>query len=342
MEEEKKGLTFKDVCKTIWLRKWVALVVAVVVALVTAIALYYGYNPKSKTCTVEFSFNLPGSYEDAFYSYPDGTLFHYTELTSVETLKAVKASGEFSNVDVEKMVSKRNISVSRTITTNGSASDKNPYREVSYKINANLSYFNGSEQAKDFLVRVANYPKWYLENMEIDYNVYLSLAEKAKESGDNEITVKYLRSQHEFLSAEYKKLIEAYGDTFVVANGKTLLACSEELKAYAVDATDVESSLEKIRTFTDSFRTTSKAVYAKAAVVAFTQPSIIVESGGMGLTKIFLFSVMVAVVIALVAAYVAGYLALKKKKARVEANVTINAEESPAVNAEPSEPEIKE
>ena len=71
MEEEKKGLTFKDVCKTIWLRKWVALVVAVVVALVTAVALYYGYNPKSKTCTVEFSLNLPGSYEDAFYSYPD-------------------------------------------------------------------------------------------------------------------------------------------------------------------------------------------------------------------------------------------------------------------------------
>ena len=92
MEEEKKSITFRDVCKTIWFRKWVALVVAVVVALVVAVGLYYGYNPKSKTCEVEFSLNLPGGDDGAFYIYPDGKLFHYTELTSVETLNKVRES----------------------------------------------------------------------------------------------------------------------------------------------------------------------------------------------------------------------------------------------------------
>lgn len=339
MEEEKKGLTFKDVCKTIWLRKWVALVVAVVVALVIAVGLYYGYNPKSKTCEVEFTLNLPGSDEGAFYKYPDGKLFHYTDLTSVETLKEVKEGGEFSNVDVEKMVSRRNISISRTITTTGTASEKNLYREVTYKISSKLSYFSSLEQAKDFLVSVASYPKSYLENMDIDYNVYLTFAKIAINNGNSTAAVDNLTKQRAFLLGEYDKLINVYGETFVVANGKTLLACKQELEAYSLDGTDTGVSLENVEKLTASFRTTSKAVYSKAAAVAFTQPSIIVENGGMGLTKIFLFSVIVAVVVALIAAYVAGYLALKKKKATAEVAVKPVVEETTAENAEP---EIKE
>lgn len=342
MEEEKKGLTFRDVCKTIWLRKWVALVVAVVVALVIAVGLYYGYNPKSKTCEVEFTLNLPGSDEGAFYKYPDGKLFHYTDLTSVETLKEVKESGEFSNVDVEKMVSRRNISISRTITTTGTASEKNLYREVTYKISSKLSYFSSLEQAKDFLVRVAGYPKWYLENMDIDYDVYLTFAKIAMNNGNNAAAVGNLKTQRTFLLGEYAKLINAYGETFVVSNGKTLLACKQELEAYEVDESNAEASLEQVKNLTESFRTTSKAVYAKAAAVAFTYPSIIVENGGMGLIKIFLFSVIVAVIVALIAAYVAGYLALKKKKATAEVASKPVAEEATAESSEPSEPEIKE
>lgn len=341
MEEEKKGLTFKDVCKTIWLRKWVALVVAVVVALVIAVGLYYGYNPKSKTCEVEFTLNLPGSDEGAFYKYPDGKLFHYTDLTSVETLKEVKESGEFSNVDVEKMVSRRNISISRTITTTGTASEKNLYREVTYKISSKLSYFSSLEQAKDFLVRVAGYPKWYLENMDIDYDVYLTFAKIAMNNGNNAAAVGNLKTQRTFLLGEYDKLINAYGETFVVSNGKTLLACKQELEAYEVDESNAEASLEQVKNLTESFRTTSKAVYAKAAAVAFTYPSIIVENGGMGLIKIFLFSVIVAVIVALIAAYVAGYLALKKKYAPKEVSGSPASEEVPAESSEPSEPEIK-
>lgn len=341
MEEEKKSITFRDVCKTIWFRKWVALVVAVVVALVVAVGLYYGYNPKSKTCEVEFSLNLPGGDDGAFYSYPDGKLFHYTELTSVETLNKVKESGEFSNVNVEKMVSGSHISIGRTITTSGSSSDKNFYREVSYKISVKLSCFNGSEQAKDFLVRVAGYPKWYLENMDIDYDVYLTFAKIAMNNGNNAAAVDNLTKQSAFLLGEYGKLINAYGETFVVSNGKTLLACKQELEAYEVDESNAEASLEQVKNLTESFRATSKAVYAKAAAVAFTYPSIIVENGGMGLIKIFLFSVIVAVVVALIAAYVAGYLALKKRNEPKEVSGSPASEEVSAESSEPSEPEIK-
>ncbi len=93
-----------------------------------------------------------------------------------------------------------------------------------------------------------------------------------------------------------------------------------------------------VNKFTETFKNTSKAVYAKATSVAFVQPGIIVVKGQMSLVKILLLSVIVGVIVALVAAYVAGYLALKKKKA---AGVT-SAEAEPAQAADVSAKEDKE
>lgn len=336
MEEENKGITLKGICKTIWLKKWLALIVGVVVVLACAISINYLYNPGVKTCTVEFNLNLPGSDTNAFYSYPDGTLFHYADLTSTETLEDIKSSGKFDNVDVKKMVSKRDISVIRTITTTV-LSETNTLSEVSYKVSVKLSYFNDTDQAKDFLIRVASYPKAHLENMEINYDL--------PDDSDNN----RLKEQLNFLAQEYDELMETYSKTFVV-NGKTLFSYAQEVIAYLgvenlgsknnTSDTPTEErtySIDEVKKFTETFKSTSKAVYAKASSVAFTQPGIIVVGGGMSLKKIALLSVLLGVVIALVAAYVAGYLSLKKAKAKAETVSDVAPEEQPAAQEDASE-----
>lgn len=335
MEQENKGITFKGVCKTIWLEKWLALIVAVVVVLACALSINYLYNPGVKTCTVEFNLNLPGSDAGAFYSYPDGTMFHYADLTSTETLEDIKSNGGFENVDVKKMVSKRDISVTRTIATTV-LSETNTLSEVSYKVSVKLSYFNDTNQAKDFLMRVAKYPTAYLEKMEIDYDL--------PDDSDNN----RLKEQLKFLVQEYDELMETYGKTFVV-NGKTLFSYAQEVSAYlgsesvaseseaSGTANDAKTySVDEVKKITETFKSTSKAVYAKASSVAFTQPGIIVVGGGMSLKKIALISVVIGVVVALIAAYVAGYLTLKKAKTKTEAASEAASGEQPAAQEDAS------
>lgn len=324
MQEENSGITFKDIFRTIWLRKWVLIVVAVAVALVMTVALYYGYNPAVKTCEVQFSLNLPNGDGGATYQYPDGVTFHYAELTSAETLEKIKSNGEFSNVNVEKMVAKCDISINREVKIvatlpAGSADDaNNAYTETVYTVSAKLSYFNDREQAKEFLIRVANYPAEYLKNMEIDYGVYLPYAKTAIGDGNNTAAVKYLNDQLDFLSERYDNLIKAYGETFVVQGGKTLLACKQEVeRRFSADdaSLNVEAAYQTVSALTYSFRMSGKAVYEKAASVVFVQPSVVIEKGGMGLAKTLLLSVVVAVIAALIAAYVAGYYKSKALKA---------------------------
>ena len=45
---EEGGVSVREIFRTIWLRKWVALAVAVALFLVCAISFFYGYNPSKR------------------------------------------------------------------------------------------------------------------------------------------------------------------------------------------------------------------------------------------------------------------------------------------------------
>lgn len=334
MEDENKGITLKDICKTIWLKKWLALIVAVLVALACAVLINYVYNPSIKTYETEFSLNLPGSDNGAFYSYPDGKLFYYSEMTSVKTLNEIKEKGNFSNVNVDKMVKNGDISITRNVTvTPLSADGTNVYKETVYKVSAKMKYFGNANEAKEFLTSIAEYPAEYLKSMEINYDLLEGI-----DSYDNNM----LKQQLEFLTQEYGSLITTYGNTFVV-DGRTLISYAQEVTAYLGVETDVKQyEVETVKKLTETFKNTSKAVYAKATSVAFVQPNIIVEQGGMSLVKILLLSIIVGVIVALVAAYVGGYLSLKKKKAAGKAPSDGAPQGQPEVEAEISQTENKE
>ncbi len=346
MQEENNGITFREICRTIWLRKWVALIVAIAVALVCSVSLFYGYNSTVKSYEVEFSLKLPGDESGSFYSYPDGKQFHYADFISLETLSFVKGQSGFEKVDVNRMAEKGDIGMKRDVDVIVPATETAAaVTETTYTVSAKSRYFDDKNQAKEFLTSVAKYPVEYLRNMNINYDVALTLAKNATNTGAK---VNYLKTQLEFLTKEYGKLIAAYGNTFVVDDegenkGKTLLAYSQEAYAFlselenAGGLTDLESACNKAEEITNSFIAANKSVYAKATSVVFVQPSVIVERGGMGLTKVLLLSVIIAVVVALIAAYVAGYYKLKALKAAENSEVQAPSDGEENAVQEPSD-----
>ncbi len=245
MEEENKGITLREIFRTIWLRKWVALIVAVAVALVCSISLYYGYNYRVGKYVMEFSLSLPGDDNSVVYNYPNGSQLYYADMTSLSTLRAVKnSSEEFADIDVEAMATKGNISIVRNINVlvdeNSSA---NPYREITYTITAETSCFSSATQAKNFLAEIAYTPVEYLDGMTIDYGVYLNNFDKI----DNyEKEIELLKNQLDLLKKGYASLIADYGEGVVVENSRTLVAYLHDVELYA-DSSELENLLTRVQ-----------------------------------------------------------------------------------------------
>ena len=242
MEEETKSLTLKDVVRTIWSQKWVALIVAVLITLAGAVTLFYGYNPSVSSYSMEFSLNLPGDDNSGAYIYPNGTQFYYADITSIKNLGEVKKSNPdyFSKIDVDEMASKGHIHIRRDITVMVDANENvSSYKEIRYTISVKASYFANENQAKDFLVKLSNTPADYLSSMNIDYSAYLGMS---SEADDYESEIGFLKSQLDVIEEQYDKLIATYGESFVVQTkkeegqeekgGKTLLAYAQEVRAY--------------------------------------------------------------------------------------------------------------
>ena len=76
---------------------------------------------------------------------------------------------------------------------------------------------------------LANVPVKYLSTIDADYDVYLALYEDAE---DYESEISLLNSQLDYVVGQFKELIDSYGGNFV-ANGKTLSAHYNEVKAYS-------------------------------------------------------------------------------------------------------------
>lgn len=229
-ETEQDGVTLREIFRTVWLRKWVAIAVAAGIFLVGVVSLYFGYNRAVNDYVIEFGLNLPGEAEGAGYVYPDGTQFHYTDITSVATLQAVRNSDEeFKGIDIETMVKSGHIHIGREVAaaTNSGASG---YSETTYKITARAKCFNDGAQARKFLTALANTPADYVTKMNIEYGVYLPMA---KAADDYESEIGFLKNQLEVIQKGYEELIKNYGGNFVGnSEGKTLLAFSQEVKAY--------------------------------------------------------------------------------------------------------------
>lgn len=222
MQEEANSISLRDIFKTIFTQKWLALIIAVVITVGGVLAIQLGYNNGQKYYTSQFSLVLPeDDNEGTRYTYPDGVPFQYADMIAYKSLNAVKKSDErFADIDIDSIAKKGAISISREV---------NEEKETTYTLTVKASYFPNSGIARDFIVALANVPVKYLSTMDADYDVYLALYEDAE---DYESEISLLNSQLDYVVGQFKELIDSYGGNFV-ANGKTLSAHYNEVKAYS-------------------------------------------------------------------------------------------------------------
>ena len=226
MQEENSGISLRGIFETIGVQKWIALIVAVVITLAVTLAIQLGYNQTSAKYVTEFTLILPGGYTgNAVYTYPDGTTFHYANMTSYKSLYEIKQSDErFSAINIDKMVEKGGMSVERVVET----TKDEETTEVFFRISAASKYFANESVAKEFLSAVAKAPADYLQHMHLDLDVFTALSRQADDYVNQ---IDLLNSQLDFILDEYKSLIESYGGNFVV-DGKTLSSYYNEVLAY--------------------------------------------------------------------------------------------------------------
>lgn len=201
MQEEANGISLRDIFKTIFTQKWLALIIAVVITVGGVLAIQLGYNNGQKYYTSQFSLVLPeDDNEGTRYTYPDGVPFQYADMIAYKSLNAVKKSDErFADIDIDSIAKKGAISISREV---------NEEKETTYTLTVKASYFPNSGIARDFIVALANVPVKYLSTMDADYDVYLALYEDAE---DYESEISLLNSQLDYVVGQFKELIDSYG-----------------------------------------------------------------------------------------------------------------------------------
>ncbi len=147
MEEEKNGITFKDIFRTILSQKWLALMVAVVVAIVCVFVMYFGYGPSNAKYVSSFTINMEVD-ENGKTCYPDGHTFNFRQLVSENSLKAVKeSSGTFKDIDLNGL----GLSLEEKVPTDGTNN-----ASVVYTLHVNASSFRTKKIASDFVKAVTN------------------------------------------------------------------------------------------------------------------------------------------------------------------------------------------
>lgn len=224
-EEEQGGISIGDIFRTIFSQKWLALIITVVITLVGVLGINLIYNKMTNEYVSSFKWTLSGASDSSsYYTYPDGTVFYYSDVISIDNLLAVKQSDEaFAGIDVEKMAEKGDISISYVLTEAGDSYEGN------FTISIKAKYFDSEDTAREFVRILANTPSDYLSKMTIDYDVYLVYAKQAR---DYEGELGYISSQLSYLINHYNSLISSYGENFVVSEGKTLRTYLQQLNLY--------------------------------------------------------------------------------------------------------------
>ncbi|MDE7453923.1 MAG: hypothetical protein K2N22_05890 [Clostridia bacterium] len=222
-QREEGGTSLKDIFRTIFTQKWLALIILIVVTIAGTVGIYFGMNYFKREYVASFVLNLPGDDgEKNYYVYPDGTTFYFSDLISKQTLKDVKKSDEaFGGIDVEKMADEGDITIIRT-----QSSEKG---EATYTINVKASYFKNIEVARLFIDKIANVPGSHLAEMNIAYDNKISNVDSLK-SYENMITA--FEDQCEDLMKQYEQFITEYKPDFVIREGKTLQYYLNEIDTY--------------------------------------------------------------------------------------------------------------
>ncbi len=168
-EEERDGLTVREILRVIFSQKWLALIIAAIITIGGTLGLYFGYNAANAEYTRIFTISIPGS-DNLNPVFPDNSPFDYRDIISRENLVSAKAADEaFKDIDISTMYRNREISITRS--TNQITSEN---IEMSYIVSVNSKYFSDSNQASDFIDELVKMPVNYLLGLSGEQDAYLS------------------------------------------------------------------------------------------------------------------------------------------------------------------------
>lgn len=207
-EEKQEGVTFGEVMKVIGHRIWYILGAAALFTVIMVLLLMFVINPLLATYSMQFRLVFP---QEGDAAYPDGTPFFYQDLVSSEFLNQAKASdGQFSGVDVNKMIKNGDITIEAEIDTD---------REVvtytgRYTVTVQASYFRSDEQAEAFIEAIANVPVARMRSDAAEVNY--SSDPDVFNSAPFEERILLLAQEKENLLAVYDGWIGVYSETYIV------------------------------------------------------------------------------------------------------------------------------
>lgn len=224
--EEKEGMSLGEIFKIMFSEKWILLIVALLVTILGTLALQLYSGAKSEY-VVDFKLKMPGySMADSYY-YPDGEPFYYSTLVNEKTLEDVKASNPaFKDIDAKALANNGGISIKLELPD----ADYVSVIDGTFILTASARYFASSDEAKEFLRAVANYPCNYLATMQMKYDSNLILFDGAD---DYLQQIGYVQSQMNEIRSKLSSLISSYGANLIVEEGKNLNSYLREVNAYA-------------------------------------------------------------------------------------------------------------
>ncbi len=242
MEEEiengEGGITLGYIFRTVFSQKWLALIIAAVITVAGALGLYF-MGKSGTVYSVSFVLQLPktGEASTTSYTYPDGESFYFTDLISYENLMQVASRKDFEGIDVETMVKSNDISIIRSVDKLDEDSKDGVY-DLNYTVKVKAKYFENEDTARGFIEAITAFPREYISQMNINYDQSLT-SSKSAVTYDEQLTL--LKNQAQYIQSKYVALIDAYGNEFVVGDGRTLGQCKNEVDAYV--AKDLFGSL---------------------------------------------------------------------------------------------------
>lgn len=211
MEEEGKGISLGEIFRTIFVKKWLALIILVVITVVGTIGIHFVYSKPAKVYQMNFTVSNATA-AAALYNYADGTTFYISDFVSEETLTAVKNSkAEYKDLDLDKIINSDDTKWSQEIVTivsdlkDVNAEDTTRYLERKGTFTIAAKYFADEDQARSFMYDLLYYPAEKFKTIDLNYNVYLD-----EYNFKNALTygtqLDYISSQIEYLYSLYNAL----------------------------------------------------------------------------------------------------------------------------------------
>lgn len=201
-------LKLTELLGLLWKQKIIISIITAITTLVIILMVIFIYNPTKTSYVSDFDLTFSGSEVDM---YPNGEVFNFRDIVSLNNLQTVKNSNEkYSNIDINKIYRQNGIQITRT----------NIEKPSEYHLVLSGTRVNDAalmeEFVSDLLLLVVTRIEDTTKSMEL-----LSEVEKFDSYDVYSSGIRYLSEQSKKIVANYEALIEKFGPNYVV-DGVTL------------------------------------------------------------------------------------------------------------------------